>query len=288
MEMAETRLTAALLICASCICCSVPGKPEGASVGITWTKYQMDGSRTGVTACMGDDVETSLGRVEKGVYFAPNGRTYNDSVIAGIASRMISVQPRMAYLKKQVANSKCEMRSRHPQSLLSNWTADVLREGVETITGRKTDVSIINFGGIRQSMPEGAVLYDDIVSMFPFTNCLCWVQLKGDDLEYLFSDMVRERKLQAFSGAKLVVESDSLVSIEVGGGRIDPGKLYGVGTVDFLIDGGDRINVARNAVDLVISPTLMKEWFLEYVKGLTARGLDIESAIDDRITVLGK
>lgn len=285
MEMAQTKLVsllAALVFLSAC----VPGKPDGASVGITWSLYSMDGSRTGVAPCIGEDVASAFGTVENGIYHSPCGKAFSDSSVVNVVSIMTEAQPRVAYLKVPVAFSTVEMRKSRPQSLLSNWTADVLKKGVETACGKKTDVSIINFGGIRLDLPQGVVLYDDIASMFPFLNYLCWVQLRGEDLERLFSDMVEANNLQAFSGAELIVEGDKLVSLKIAGNSVEPNQLYGVGTVDFLLDGGDRIYVARNSVDLIVSKSTVRDCILSYVNELTASGHNIESSIDDRITIL--
>ena len=105
------------------------------------------------------------------------------------------------------------------------------------------DVGILNFGGIRTSMPEGDVLLDDFVSMFPFKNYMCSWPSGGSACWSSSSPSlpgrVRDRRRE--------VSRHRIDTLLVGGKPIDPKKTYGVATVDFLLDGGDGLSVGKNA-----------------------------------------
>jgi len=247
----------------------------------------MNGTRTGVHALLGDDIAGAMGSIDgSGAYTAPNGCIFKSGTVCGTAEALISVQPSLSHLKEIIAYCPEGMRKYYPQSPLSNWTADALKIGVETATGKKVDIAMANFGGIRKDIPQGAVLLDDIVSMFPFRNNLTWVQLKGADIRYLFEKMASVNKIQAVSGVKLIVRNGVIESFMVGGKPLDDNQLYGFGTVDFLLDGGDGIKVARNAVDMKISDVKVSDWMVPYVKSLTAAGDVLEGREDDRITIV--
>lgn len=254
--------------------------------GMTWEKLSMDGHRTGVTAPTADNVPEALGVVDSltGIYTAPNGKVFADGATPAVASLLIGAQPAMAEVKEIIGYSTRFMKARAPESELSNFVADFVRSETEKVVKRKVDFAVTNFGGIRVDMPEGDVTLDDIRSMFPFKNMLSYVELQGTDLLRLLTD-IAERHLQCVSGVKMVICDHKLESVEVGGKPIDPKKYYGVATVDFLLDGGDSLYVARNARKLITTDVVIGKAMEDYVRKLTAEGKAIEYSTDGRVVV---
>lgn len=250
--------------------------------GYSWENFVVDGHRTGVTAPTASNVDEALGVIRDGVYTAPNGNVFSACATYAVASDMIGAQPRMADLKAPVGYAPKAMSKHRPESELSNWFVDRIMEDTERLTGRHVDVGIANFGGIRGSIPQGVILKDDIVSMFPFRNCLCHVTLKGEDLQAIF-DRFAEKSPQVLGGVKFVVTDHKIDTLLIGGKPLDPEKLYGVATIDFLLDGGDGLHIARNARDLVITDVYVMDSMLPYVKELAAAGKPIEYHTDGRV-----
>lgn len=257
----------------------------GCKTGMTWEKVRIDGHRTGVSAPNADNVAEAIGTVDSlGVYTAPNGNVFTDGVTPKVASLLLAAQPSMAEVKEVIATSVRQMSAERPESGLSNFVVDFVRMETEKLVKRRVDVAVTNFGGIRVDMPEGDVTLDDIRSMFPFVNKLCYVELKGEDLLYLFKDMANG-KLQCVSGVKMVIDGNELESLEVGGKPVDPNKSYGVATIDFLLDGGDNIYVARNARKLIQTDAIIGPRMEAYIRQLTAEGKAIEYSTDGRVVV---
>lgn len=275
VEMVKTKIAAcflSLLLVCSC----------GRS--FTWEKFIMDGHRTGVTAAGVHNVTASLGRVNDSCYVSPNGKVWRPgSATYATAADLIAVQPQMSRLKAVVAHSAREMNQTQPDGDLSNWIVDHIMEDVARTVRRKVDVGIINSGGIRVDMPAGDVILDDIVSMFPFRNYLSYVALSGADLVRVFEGMAAAR-VQPFGGAKLVVEDGRIDTLLVGGVPVDPVRVYGLATIDFLLDGGDGLTLAKNAKELIITDKLVIDSMLPYVKSYEKEGRLIEDASDGRFT----
>lgn len=281
MEMVKTKIIILSVVAVSVLsACS--------HQQFTWHKYSMDGSRTGVTAPNVTNVKEALGSINDSIYTAPNGRTFaKGSATYSVASDLIAVQPRMAALKQVIGYSTREMRRMGPNCELSNWIVDHLMTSVEELTNRKVDVGIINSGGIRVDMPQGEVIMDDIVSMLPFKNYLCYVGLKGSDLVSLFEKMAAT-SVQPVGGVKLVVTGHKIDTLLVGGKPVDPEKIYGVGTIDFLLDGGDRINVGKNAKELIVTDVKVMDSMLPYAMSFAKQGKNIEYFTDDRVVIKGR
>ena len=278
VEMVQAKVIAFVLLALSAGACT----PR-----ISWTKHDMDGHRTGVTAPNADNVAEALGAVNDSCYVSPGGEVFlAGSATYAAASELIAVQPEMAALKQVIGYSSEDMLRGGPNCALSNWIVDHLMEDVGRLTGRRVDVGIINSGGIRVDLPAGPVIMDDLVSMLPFKNYLCYVGLKGRDLKALFEYMAAD-ELQPFGGARVVVDGHRIDSLLVGGVEVDPEKVYGVATIDFLLDGGDRISIGRNACELIITDVKVIDSMLPYAMGYAERGDTIKYFTDDRLVVRG-
>ncbi len=251
-----------------------------------WHDIAADSHRTGVVPVTASNMPQALGYVDGGMYHAPSGEVFEEGTCTEkLAEILISAQPEVDYLKKVIAYSPRSMEKHRPQSELSNFTVDCMMEKVEEITGRKVDVGITNFGGIRCAVPKGDVILDDIVAMFPFKNNLVYVVTTGERLREIFADMV-SRRVEVVGGVELIIKGGELMSFKVGGEDVVSDKLYGVASVDFLLKGGDGIFLADGAIEVVDTGMLIRDAILDKIGFLTAHGLPLEYHLDNRVIVV--
>ena len=248
----------------------------------------MDASRTGCTTPSADNVEAAIGYFKGGKYVAPNGKVYGrNSIVAKTARAVLDAQPAMARVKEVVAYSTHSMEAHYPESALSNWFIDLLMKQTEKLSGKKVDMGITNFGGIRIDMPEGPVILDDMLSMFPFKNHLVYVEHKGSQIRKILEKMAAGR-IEVLGGARIVVEDGKLVSAEIGGKPIDDNKVYGLVTISFLLSGGDGLALAENAVSVTeFKDVMIIDAVLEHIKAETAAGRPISGQEDGRVVIKG-
>ena len=189
---------------------------------LSWTRKPVDGRMTGVVSAGPDNVAEAMGYIDRGRYHSPSGRVYGrKSSVTRAATLMIGAQESMREVKQVIAFSSEEMVKDGPESALSNWFIDALMESVSEISGRKVDIGFTNFGGIRVDMPKGDVLLDDILSMFPFRNNLCYLELRGRDVRAILEQMASSG-WQVIGGVRCVSSRDGrLLSAEVGGEPLD-------------------------------------------------------------------
>ena len=254
---------------------------------LSWTRKPVDGRMTGVVSAGPDNVAEAMGYIEKGRYHSPSGRVYGrKSSVTRAATLMIGAQESMREVKQVIAFSSEEMVKDGPESALSNWFIDALMESVSEISGRKVDIGFTNFGGIRVDMPKGDVLLDDILSMFPFRNNLCYLELKGRAVRAILEQMA-STGWQVVGGVRCKsTRSGRLLSAEVDGEPLDDEKVYGVATISFLLDGGDGYSIAKNALRQDIYPQIIIDVMLPYIKSLTAAGKNIEYSKDGRVVII--
>lgn len=250
-----------------------------------WVAVKMDGSRTGCISPSKDNVKEAVGTIKSGRYIAPNGKVFKrNSAAAKTAKAVLEAQPKMARVKDVIAFSDQAMEVVYPEGPLSNWFIDIIMAKTEKLSGRKVDVGVGNFGGIRVDMPEGNVILDDMLSMFPFKNQLVYVEHKGSEIRKMLEGMAAGR-FQVLGGVRVVAENGQLVSAEIGGEPIDDDKVYGVATISFLLNGGDGLFMERNAVSVKRFDVDIIDAVLEHVYAETAAGRSITSAADGRVII---
>ena len=262
------------------VSCSQPG-PR-----MEWKRVPMDGSRTGVVPVNAENMETALGTFEDD-YVAPNGRHFTEGATPEVAMLLQEAQPRMARLKQVVGHSTHMLLNlrNEPDLPLGNLVADALWAKGSDYFGVPMDFAITNYGGIRVPLPEGPVTLDDMESMFPFKNYMCYAKVRGNNLLRLLEQLARTPAFQAVSGCKVKVKAHELVEAEVGGQPIDPDKLYNVTTIDFLLSGGDQIAIGALAEDVVLTPVLIRDVMLEYVQKMEAEGKVLDGKKDGRVVM---
>ena len=251
-----------------------------------WVAVKMDGSRTGCISPSKDNVKEAVGTIKSGRYIAPNGKVFKrNSAAAKTARAVLEAQPKMARVKDVIAFSDQAMEVVYPEGPLSNWFIDIIMAKTEKLSGRKVDVGVGNFGGIRVDMPEGNVILDDMLSMFPFKNQLVYVEHKGSEIRKMLEGMAAGR-FQVLGGVRVVAENGQLVSAEIGGEPIDDEKIYGLATISFLLDGGDGLSLGQNAVSVsVFENEDIIDAVLEHVYAETAAGRPIEYKADGRVII---
>lgn len=191
----------------------------------------------------------------------------------------------MAPLQEIVCYSKDVYSKGFPESGLSNFAVDALRDFAGKYSGSRIDVGLLNFGGIRTDLPKGAVRVYDIVSIFPFNNYLTVLEVEGDTLEDVLRRMVYKNKIEPLSGVRLKIDGDRLVECTVGGQKIDPRRTYKVATIDFLVTGGDGINWGDGILVRGDTGILLKDVIISEMKEKMAAGEALDLRTDGRVII---
>ena len=140
----------------------------------------------------------------------------------------------------------------------------------------QVDFGMVNVGGIRQPMKEGAVTEGQILSTFPFSNFIRIVKLKGED----FIDAMKvaaSKGGEAVSGNLRVLKyPGGNVKVILDGYEIDPEKEYTLSTIDYISNGNDGLTSLANNQLLWSDKEKMNVRILEYINHLTSLGLPIQ------------
>ena len=249
-------LLAAFLVLASC------------APAYRWKEIPADAHRTGVKATTADNVTEALGSVEGAAY----------------ARLLIEAQPAMRELKQVIGYSPKALMRTSPECELYDFAADVILAQGTLLFGEKMDVSILNKGGVRTDIPQGEILLDDIISMFPFKNYLCLIRVPGWRLREVFTQMA-ETGPQIIGGARIAIEGNRLVSVEIGGEPLDDERIYNLVSIDFLLNGGDHYFLSKGAVEVVRSQLLVRDAIIPAVKRFALESKPFEYPTDGRVHI---
>ena len=130
------------------------------------------------------------------------------------------------------------------ESKLGNLIADSFRYAA------KTDIAMVNGGGIRTDFHGGDVTYGDVYAVMPFGNIVKKYEIKGSVVKKVLEHSVEYYPQPAgafasFSGLTFTFDAakpaGSRVSeIKIGGKNLEMNRKYTLAVTDFLVEGGDK------------------------------------------------
>lgn len=185
-----------------------------------------------------------------------------------------------------VVIGKCEkdLNTYAPQSELSNLLTDMLyQRGNEyslKTAGIPADLSVLNFGGIRTSLFQGAIKIEHIFNISPFDNTMVIIELKGSELQKMF-DKFSAKHNEPYANAQVTYQNDKVASVLVNGTKIDKEKTYRLVTIDFIATGGDNILTGVSLDNITYTGLVLRDLIIEYVK---AQGT-VTSSLDERVII---
>lgn len=175
------------------------------------------------------------------------------------------------------------MKGHAPESLLSNFSADVYRQAASEYYKGKVDIAIVNLGGLRTEIPAGDITVRKVFELMPFENELVIVWLRGDKLLALlnyFASMGGE----GVSGLRMKISKKKAGNIYIDNKPIDAAKLYSIATNDYLAGGNDKMLQLAMYVKRVNTGIKIRAVLLDFIKAETKKGNMIQSKLDGRIS----
>jgi 2',3'-cyclic-nucleotide 2'-phosphodiesterase (5'-nucleotidase family) len=145
--------------------------------------------------------------------------------------------------------------ARFQETNAGNLIADAFRDHHEA------DIGIMNGGGIRANAPRGAFTLREALSLLPYGNRVCLVEIRGATLLRALEHGVSRvaQRTGAFcqvSGVRYTYNPEKpagsrVIKAEVKGKKVDESRLYRVALPSFILTGGDGFTMLKNAQVLV-------------------------------------
>lgn len=178
------------------------------------------------------------------------------------------------------------MHVERPESDLSNLLADILIWAAKDY-GEQPVFAVYNIGGIRADLTKGDVTYGDVLDIAPFENKICFVTLTGEQLMELFSQIASTGGEGVSRGTQLVITPNGkLVSARLHGEEIDPKREYRVTTINYLLEGNDKMTAFLKGTNKVAPSEAnnnTRYLIMNYFKEKQAKGEIVDAKVEGRI-----
>ncbi|MGZ2371146.1 5'-nucleotidase C-terminal domain-containing protein [Ancylomarina sp. YFZ004] len=190
-------------------------------------------------------------------------------------------------MNQLVSETNEAMMSGKPESLLSNYVADAMlsignKYCLDNKLGHGVDLSIINNGGLRTSLPKGNISTGKLFELLPFENKLVIIGMKGSDLQNVLR-YIATRDGEGVSGIKMGIKGDQAVDVKVGGQKLDLNKIYHIISIDYLVNGGDGMNSFDKRENFRHMHMKLREAIIDHAKVLFESGVGIKAELDGRV-----
>ena len=176
---------------------------------------------------------------------------------------------------------------RNAETNLGDLCADAYRDLL------KTDVAFVNGGGVRADIAKGDITYGNIISVHPFGNTACKIEVTGEQIwqalelgaasypgesggflqvsgiEYTINSYIKSPVV--LDEAKAFVKLDGehrVTDVKIGGEPLDVNKTYTLGGHNYmLLSGGDGYTMFKGAKVLAQEVAIDNEVLIKYITG---------------------
>lgn len=176
---------------------------------------------------------------------------------------------------------------RNAETNLGDLCADAYRDLL------KTDVAFVNGGGVRADIAKGDITYGNIISVHPFGNTACKIEVTGEQIwqalelgaasypgesggflqvsgiEYTINSYIKSPVV--LDEAKAFVKLDGehrVTDVKIGGEPLDVKKTYTLGGHNYmLLSGGDGYTMFKGAKVLAQEVAIDNEVLIKYITG---------------------
>ena len=149
-----------------------------------------------------------------------------------------------------------------------NLFSDFVRMRGAEICGKPVALSIMNKGGIRNSITPGAITKGEIIDIAPFENRIVVLDILGSDLLENIGIMSGQEGQGVSSNVKVLYDPSTheVNSVTVDGRPIDPNKHYRLATIDYLAAGNDYMTPLKRAATVAQSNEVLYEALIDYIE----------------------
>lgn len=193
----------------------------------------------------------------------------------------------MAEMNDVIAISAQTMRKGTPEDLLNNFVADlVLYEGqgiYDPEDGQPIDFCVLNYGGLRTSIPQGNVTRSRIYELMPFDNEMVVLTITPENAQELFRYIASRTVGTPVSGLKMGIRDRNAEDVLVQGVPFSNNRNYKVLTSDYLADAGDNMRFFANPLQSELLGLRIRDAIIQHLIMKNEKGEMISSELDGRL-----
>jgi len=163
------------------------------------------------------------------------------------------------------------LEKKKPESRLNNWMADVCYK--HSSINSEVDFCLLNYGGIRSTLPKGSITTKDIFQLMPFENELVIIEIPRSSMSKVF-DYLKISGGHPISNLEVVIKDEHISH------SLAQKETIKIATSDYLANGGDKMFFFADSIAMVKTGLKIRDVLL-----LECRDIDtLISTIDNRFT----
>ncbi|WP_291859741.1 5'-nucleotidase C-terminal domain-containing protein [Marinilabilia sp.] len=197
----------------------------------------------------------------------------DSTVTAYIAPLRDSVD---AIMNEVIGTSPEEMFADKPESPLSSFVADLLREAAtkelkELGKEQFPVITVINIRGLRAPLPKGPIKVKHIYALMPFENQMVTLKMSGEDIKKLYQH-IGESNGDGLSGGSFSFADQSVKNPKIHNQQVKDEAFYYVVTSDYLATGGDHYTIFAKATEKYESSQKIRDLIIQHIRDIEKQG----------------
>lgn len=167
-----------------------------------------------------------------------------------------------------------------PATKLGNLVADLSFDIAKEYYKDSIAFCLLNFGGLRTSLPKGEITRGKIFELMPFENELVVVTISQDSLNSLYNYLKRYggQPISANLNLSFSGKTTEVVQLWSNNGE---NKIL---TTDYLAKGGDKMTFFANPIKYEKVGIKLRDAIIEYCKQQNKQGKQLTGKLDGRIS----
>ncbi len=176
-----------------------------------------------------------------------------------------------------------------PEGLLNNFVADLCLEIghdlYEPNDGHPIDFCLLNYGGLRASIPKGPVTLANVFELMPFENEMVVITLDTEKTLALLDYLAEAPVGMPVSNINLEIIDQEVKEVSIASEAFDTSRKYKVLTSDYLAGGGDNMTFFLEPLEKEYLGLRIRDAIIQHLRERHEQGKMIESTLDGRITM---
>jgi len=156
-------------------------------------------------------------------------------------------------------------------SAIGNMMADYVFEETNALlqkrSGQQLDMVLLNYGGIRAGMTEGAVTLQTAFEIMPFENEIVVLELSFEQMQQMLVYLQKAKTAHPVSGVTIEFDKNyQLQNFLIQGEKLHPERTYFIATSDYLRDGGDGMNFFEGALQEITMDYKIRNLLIDHFR----------------------
>jgi len=190
-------------------------------------------------------------------------------------------------MNRVLAYSAQVMRKGTPEDLLNNFIADLVLEHGRRLyqpdDGMQIDFCVLNYGGLRTTIPKGPVTVSGIYELMPFDNEMVVLTITPENTLDLLGYIASRSTGTPIAGIRLGIRDRKVAGVSIEGQPFDSGRPYKILTSDYLAAAGDNMAFFLEPINYELIGMRIRDAIILHLEEQQQAGIMITSQLDGRL-----